>query len=253
MEKTKVVAIIQAHMSSSRLPGKIMKDLCGEPALYRMIERVRQAKNIDNVVVATSTLACDDVIIEACEKWGVDTFRGSDHDVLERYWGATQAYPAGTYVRLTSDTPLMDPAYLDKRIQYFWDNDYRYVTGDERQLEGTMHCEVFTYELMKETHDNATEGYEHEHVTPYMYTRQDSWHAMTSKYVGIQYRLDLDTPEDYEVIKAVYEALYQPGNQFNTKQIVEFLDAHPEISAINSEIVQKPYTYCSYDSFEDKE
>ena len=250
MEKTKVVAIIQAHMSSSRLPNKIMLDLCGMPALYRMIERIRQAKNIDQIVVATSTMACDDVLIDACKEWGVDTFRGSDHDVLERYWGATQAYPAGTYIRLTADEPLMDPAYLDKKIQFFWDNDYRYVTGNEQELAGTMHCEVFTAELMQETYENATEGYEHEHVTPYMYTRQDSWFAVPSRYDGLNYRLELDTPEDYEVLKAVYEALYQPGNRFNTKQIVEFLEAHPEIASINSEIVQKHFTECSYDSFE---
>lgn len=251
MEKTKIVAIIQAHMSSSRLPGKIMKDLCGEPALYRMIERMRQCKNLDEIVVAVSTKACDDVIVEACKEWGVPTFRGSDNDVLERFWGAAQAYPAGTYMRFTSDCPLTDPAIVDNGIQYFWDNEYRYVSSDQK-LPGGMGCfEIFTAELLKETAENSTENYEHEHVTPYMYTKQDSCGKAPTPRERAHYRVALDTPQDYEVIKAVYEALYQPGNRFDMHDVADFLDAHPEIVAINSEVVQKQFNQCSYDSIED--
>jgi len=238
MEKTKVVAIIQAHMSSSRLPGKVMKDLVGEPALYRMIERVRHCKNIDEIVVATSTMDCDDVIIESCEKWGVSTFRGSNNDVLSRYWGAAQAYPAGTYMRLTSDCPLIDPDNLDEEIQFFWDHDYRYV-GTDGKLPGGIGGEVFTAELLQESYEKATEGYEHEHVTPYMYWKQDSVGRVPSKRDGSMYRITLDTPEDYEVIKLVYEALYQPGNKFTLTEIEDYLAEHPEILAINSMIRQK--------------
>lgn len=238
MKKTRVVAIIQAHMSSTRLPGKVMKDLCGMPALYRMIERVRHSKNIDEIVIATSTMDCDDVIIDACKEWGVSTFRGSNDDVLSRYWGAAQAYPAGTYMRLTSDCPLIDPDNLDDQIQYFWDNDYRYVHGDGK-LPGGIGGEVFTAELLQEAAENATEGYEHEHVTPYMYWKQDSIGKVPTKRVGSQYRITLDTPEDYAVIKNVYEALYQPGNHFTLDEILDYLEAHPEVCEINSMIVQK--------------
>lgn len=247
MEKTKVIAIIQAHMSSSRLPGKVMLDLCGMPALYRMVERVRQCKNIDQIVMATSTMECDDIIIEACREWGVSTYRGSNNDVLARYWGAVQAYPAGTYLRLTSDCPLIDPTNLDAMVQYFWDHDYRYVRCDGKEVSGCMDGEVFTAELMKENFENATEGYEHEHVTPYMYTRQPSVGRMPSRIDGSAYRLDLDTPEDYAVIKAVYNALYQPGNRFTVDQVVAYLDAHPEVHQLNSKVVQKHYTECSYE------
>lgn len=238
MEKKKIVAIIQAHMSSSRLPGKVMKDLCGEPALYRMIERVRHSKLIDEIVIATSTLPCDDILIENCQKWGVATFRGSDSDVLSRYWGAAQAYPAEIYMRLTSDCPLIDPDQLDDTIRYFLDNGYRYVHGDGKQ-PGGIGGEVFTAELMKEAAEKSTEGYEHEHVTPYMYWKQDSVGEVPTKRNGSMYRITLDTPEDYEVIRLVYEALYQPGNHFTLDDILDFLDAHPEVAAINSMIVQK--------------
>lgn len=240
MEKKnqKIVAIIQAHMSSTRLPGKVLKDLCGAPALYRMIERVRHAELLDDIVIATSTLPCDDIIIECCESWGVNTFRGSDSDVLSRYWGAAQAYPADIYVRLTSDCPLIDPGQLDESIQYFLDHGYRYVHGDGK-LPGGIGGEVFTAELLKEAFENSTEGYEHEHVTPYMYWKQDSIGECPSKEDGSMYRITLDTPEDYEVIRLVYEALYEEGNHFTLDDILTYLKAHPEVVAINAMIVQK--------------
>ena len=237
MKDKKVVGIIQAHMSSSRLPGKVMKDLVGEPALYRMIERLRHCKLLDEIVIATSTKDCDDVIIEACEKWGVATFRGSDSDVLARYWGAAQAYPADVYVRMTSDCPLIDPDQIDEIIQFYLDHDYRYVasTGTPGGIGG----EVFSAELLQEAFEKSTEGYEHEHVTPYMYWKQDSLYRVPHKEDLSHIRITLDTPEDYEVIRLVYEALYQPGNEFTLDEIVDYLKAHPEILAINSMIRQK--------------
>ena len=244
MQANTITAIIQAHMSSTRLPGKIMKDLCGEPALYRMLERVRQSKLLTDIVIATSDKPCDDIIIEACEKWGVHTFRGSDSDVLSRYWGAAQAYPSDAYMRLTSDCPLIDPLTIDTEIQYFLDHDYRYVSSNaggkiKPTLPGGIGGEVFTAELMKEAAEKATEGYEHEHVTPYMYWKQDSLGAIPYKEDASMYRITLDTPEDYEVIKRVYEALYTPGNTFTLEDILNYLKAHPEVVAINAMIVQK--------------
>ena len=251
MEKGKVVAIIQAHMSSSRLPGKVMLDLCGEPALFRMIERVRHCKNIDEIVVATSLLDCDDVLIEACEKWGVSTFRGSNNDVLARFYGTTQAYPASAYVRLTSDCPAIDPQGMDEMIQYYWDHDYRYVSMEvETHVSGCWSYEIFEADLMKETYENATEGYEREHVTPYMYTRQASIGRMPCAFDGHNYRLDLDTPEDYAVLKSIFETLYRPDYCFTTLDIVKYLDSNPDVFAINTNVVAKHYTQCSYDNFD---
>lgn len=242
MRKT-VIAIIQAHMSSTRLPGKIMKDLCGAPALYRMIERIRQSRLLDDIVIATSVLPCDDEIVEACEKWGVHYFRGSDSDVLSRYWGAAQQYPADVYVRLTSDCPLMTPRELDSNICYFLLHDYRYISGhkdgDPQTYPLGIGSEVFSAELLKEAAEQSTEGYEHEHVTPYMYWKQDSVGSNPYKEDLSMYRITLDTPEDYAVIRAVYAALYQPGNSFTLGDIAAFLRAHPEIASINSHVIQK--------------
>ncbi len=244
MKQNKMVAIIQAHMSSSRLPGKIMRDLCGAPALYRVVERVRQCKLVDEIVVATSTMDCDDEIEKACQKWNVKTFRGSDNDVLARYWGAAQAYPAENYIRLTSDCPLIDAGILTQVIQFFLANDYAYVTAAEggkgvRYLANGMDCEIFTAELLREAYENATEGYEREHVTPYMYYTNKSVGYFPYTRDESKYRLTLDTPEDYALIKHVYEALYQPGNTFTLDEIIAYLDQHPEVLKINAEIQQK--------------
>ncbi len=250
----KVVAIIQAHMSSSRLPGKVMLDLCGEPVLYRMIERLRLCKNLDRIVVATSKMECDDVLIEACEKWGVSTFRGSNNDVLNRFWGTTQAYPAEAYVRLTSDCPAIDPFALDELIQFFWDNTSRYVAVEPKtHIGGCLSFEMFTAELMKENYENATEGYEHEHVTPYMYTKQPSVLRKSYRYNGENYGVSLDTPEDYEIITSIFKALYDPKKPFTTDDVIDYLDRHPEIKELNQDVVRKHFTECSYDSFDDKE
>ncbi len=238
MENQKIVAIIQAHMSSTRLPGKIMKDLCGAPALYRMLERVRQSECLSDIVVATSDLPCDDEIEQACREWGVKTYRGSDSDVLARYWGAAQENPADIYVRLTSDSPLFDARQLDRGIAYFLENNYRYVSTDGRLPLG-MGYEIFTAELMKEAALNSTEGFEHEHVTPYMYWKQSSVGHTPSERDGSMYRITLDTPEDYEVITRVYEALYTPGNTFALAEIEDYLAANPQVASINAKIIQK--------------
>jgi len=244
MKQGKVTAIIQAHMSSTRLPGKILKDLHGEPALYRMIERVRHSKLIDEIIIATSLMDCDDVIITACEKWGVKTFRGSNDDVLARYWGAAQAYPSDYYVRMTSDCPLIDPGIVDRIIQFFFDNNYNYVSYSldpdaHFNLCDGMGGEVFTAALLDEAYHNATLPYEHEHVTPYMYYTNTSKGQFPYERDESSYRLSLDTPEDYKLICTVYDALYQPGNTFTLDEIIEYLDAHPDVYAINAEIKNK--------------
>ena len=244
--KKKVIAIIQAHMSSTRLPGKILKPLCGEPALYRMIERVRQSKLLDDIVIATSTLSCDDIIVKKCNEWGVCTFRGSDTDVLSRYWGAAQEYPADVYVRITSDCPCFDPHWADNTIQYFLDNKYRYVSNAVNDMKPTIPMgfglEVFEVSLLDEAYHNATEHFEHEHVTPYMYWKQSSLGALPYIEDAHHFRVTLDTQEDYEAITAIYNALYTSENTFTVEDVIDYLKKHPEIVAINANVYQKKAT-----------
>ena len=238
MKSKKITAIIQAHMSSERLPQKIMLDLEGEPVLFRMLERVKHSKLIDTIVVATSDLSCDDIVASSCKIWGVEVSRGSDSDVLSRYWKAAQEYPSDVYMRLTSDSPLIDPDYLDMCIDFYLAHSYRYVAGDGKNPIG-IGCELFTAELLKEAAEKSTEPFEHEHVTPYMYWKQDSIGRVPSLRDATGIRITLDTKEDYEVIKTIYHELYQPGNRFTMNEILDYLEAHPEVAAINAAVEQK--------------
>ncbi len=242
MKSKRIVAIIQAHMSSSRLPGKILLDMAGAPILYRVVECARSCTLIDEVVVATSTLPCDDIICEKCAAWGVPTVRGSDSDVLSRYEVAVNAFPADVYVRLTSDDPLLCAALMDDALSFFLSHDYRYVAIDNDTIPLGLGCEIFSAELFREAVANSTEAYEHEHVTPYMYTRQPSMYRLSGGGIGSQYRLTVDTPEDYEVLKAVFAALYAPNKPFVLQEVADWLQAHPEIAAINRNIRQKHFT-----------
>ena len=236
----KIVVIIQAHMSSTRLPGKVLKPLAAKPALYRMIERVRQSSRIARIVIATSTMACDDVLEQYCREWGVDCYRGSDDDVLMRLVGAAEAFPADVYGRLTSDCPLICPKEIDIIIDAFFESGVRYCTHHpERHVNGT-NIEIFTRELLFEAAEKSTERYEHEHVTPYMYWKQDSVHFCEQNIDTKKYRLTLDTPEDYALLCAVYGALYNEGNTFTLQSITDFLDAHPFINNINCHLCDKP-------------
>ena len=189
-------------------------------------------------VIATSDLSCDDIIVEKCKEWGTHYYRGSDSDVLSRYWGAAQEFPSDVYFRITSDNPLNDPEFLDAMLEYFEKEKCRYLGGNGKNPLG-IGGEVFTAELLEEAYNNSTEDYEHEHVTPYMYWKQDSIARFPYEPDHSKYRLTMDTPEDYELIKNVYAALYNDDNSFTLKEIIEFLDKHPEITAINGSIQQK--------------
>ena len=142
-------------------------------------------------------------------------------------------------MRVTSDNPLVDPGFVDDTIQYLIDNEYRYV-GSDTDVPNGIDCEVFTAELLKEAAECSTESYEHEHVTPYMYWRQESVGRKSLGEDCSQFRFTLDTQEDYEAICNIYEALYETGNSFTKEDIFQYLRQNPSVVALNSMIVQKP-------------
>ena len=236
MEKIKV--LMQAHMSSTRLPNKILLDIHGKPDLLWNIERCSKAKHVDEVIVATSDLVCDDIIEEKCKEWGVKCFRGSDSDVLARFYGAALESPAEAYFRTCSDMPLNDPDFIDGMIQFFVEQKVRYVGGNGKNPLG-VGGEVFTFELLKEAAEKATDPFEHEHVTPYMYRKQDSIARYPYEPDYSFLRLTLDTPADYEVICRLYDALYSPKKDFSLNEAIQYLLKHPEVAAINSNVQQK--------------
>jgi spore coat polysaccharide biosynthesis protein SpsF (cytidylyltransferase family) len=203
----RTVAIIQARMGSTRLPGKVLADLAGKPLLGRVIERVRRARTIDQVVVATSDRPADDRVAGYCSSLGVGCFRGSEEDVLDRYYQAARLWPAGAYARITADCPLLDPGVIDRVVTAFAQNDCDYAANFlRRTFPAGVDLEVFTFATLERTWREASEPAEREHVTPYM--RQGN----RFRLLGVENETDLsgnhhwcvDHPADLDFVRAVY-------------------------------------------------
>lgn len=243
----KIVAIIQARMGSTRLPGKVMKQLGDRTVLAHVIFRVRACPLVDEVVVATTTSSTDDVIVAEAEKWGTKWFRGSEEDVLARYYWAVKAYNADLVVRVTSDCPLFDPEVLSQMLEYFatelpqgLEMDYLSNTLNRSYPRG-LDAEIFTFETLEKVFNKARLPYEREHVTPYIYEHpeQFSLHNQTWDEDLSAYRWTLDTPEDWQLISAIYSALYEEGKIFTTEQVLTLLEERPELELINWQVKQK--------------
>lgn len=234
---------MQARMGSTRLPGKVMKLLSGKPVLLHDIMRCRAAKNIDEVIIATSTNPEDDMIEKACTEWGVRYSRGSVDDVLSRYFNAAKQFGSEVVVRVTSDCPLIDPSIIDLTIEAL--GSYDYVTNVfDRNFPRGMDTEVFTFASLEKAHREATKIFDREHVTPYirdhsgtLFTTKNV--AMPSEYHFPQFRLTLDTPEDYKLFTAIYDVFYKEGGLIDVPQVLKWLTEHPEVSALNASVQQK--------------
>lgn len=240
----KTIAIIQARMGSTRLPGKVMKDLLGKTVLAHDIERVKQAKTIDDIVVATTVADIDDCIAEEALRCGAKIFRGSEEDVLSRYYFAATENEADIIVRITSDCPLIDPKIVDDIVAFFKQNEYDIVTNagndlSQRTYPRGLDTEVFSYETLQETHNNAKENYQREHVTPYIYENAKRIYYYKNNVDYSHYRWTLDTEEDWQLIKKLYEHLYHGKHDFYMSDILMVMKQNPELFKINKDVKQK--------------
>ena len=170
----KIGAIIQARMGSTRLSGKVMKELEGKTVLEHVIERVKQSKMIEEIIIATTVHGRDDVIESEALRCGVKAFRGSEDDVLSRYYYAAKENEIDVIVRITSDCPLIDWKIIDKVISKFMENEYDIVTNaglelEQRTFPRGLDLEVFSFSVLSNAFNNATEKYQREHVSPYIY------------------------------------------------------------------------------------
>ena len=211
-------------MTSSRLPGKVMAPVLGEPMIGRQVERLRRARRIDALVVATSAEASDDPLAAYCEDLGLPVFRGPLDDVLERFRGAAALLPgAEAIVRLTADCPLADPDLIDQVIEHHHavDADYTSNTLGTRTYPHGLDAEVIRTPVLFEAAERSVDTYEREHVTPYIYrrpeiyklagvARHDSWAAL---------RWTVDLPEDLAFVRNVYAKLYPFDPAFTSEQV----------------------------------
>lgn len=241
----KTLIIVQARMTSTRLPGKVLLPLAGEPMLTRLIERLRRVRRADGIVVATTTNATDDPIAALCAQLGVPCHRGSEHDVLSRYADAARVHGADVVVRITSDCPLIDPALIDQTIAAFDEGGSDYVSN---MLPPTwpygMAVEVFSAAALAQAHAEATQAAEREHVTPFLY-----WHPERYRLRNVaspvdlsQHRWTVDTPEDFELVGRLFDHLMPNHPHFTQADVLALLDQHPDWIAINQHIQQKPAT-----------
>lgn len=237
----RIVAIVQARMGSTRLPGKVLKEVNDKPLLAYQIERMKKAYLIDELVIATTPNGNEE-IIDLCNKLSVDYFIGSEQDVLERYYEAAIKFSADIVVRITSDCPLIDPKIIDSVIQMYLDGEHDYVSNTQlRTFPRGMDTEVFSMKILEEAFINASLDYEREHVTPYFYlnpTKFNIGHYVSDEDHS-QLRLTVDTEEDFELISILIDDLYSVNPNFDLSTILEKLIKEPELIKINAHIEQK--------------
>ncbi|MBV1820136.1 cytidylyltransferase domain-containing protein [Clostridium cochlearium] len=241
----KIVCIVQARVGSTRLPGKVLKKICGKTVLEHDIDRLRRIKNIDEIIIATTTLERDNAITKECEKLGVKCFRGSEEDVLSRYYCAAKENNADVVVRVTSDCPLIDPEVSENIIQFYLDNKdkYDYVSNTiERTYPRGLDTEVFSFRVLEKAFKESKLQRDREHVTPYIWDNSNIFKLYCYKN-NVDYselRWTLDTKEDFKLINKIYKYMYTyKCNCFCMKDILNLYDKYPMLVKINRGVEQK--------------
>ncbi len=232
----KILCIVQARMSSTRLPGKVLREINGVSLLQYEINRLRLAENIDQIVVATSVVPESDGIAKLCERIGMECFRGSETDVLNRYYECTEKYPDyDTIVRITGDCPLIDPKVIDEVINLYDTGHYDYVSNVlEETFPDGMDVEVFSRQTLEESEREAQKKSEREHVTLYMRSQKKFKKGnLSASQDYSSYRLTVDNLGDFEVVKFLIENCHADATYLD---YIRLLDEHPEIKKLNVNI-----------------
>ena len=240
----KTVAIVQARMSSSRLPGKIMRPVVGKPLLELLVERLKRARRVDEVVIATTTNDGDDQVESLTQRLGIGCFRGSEHDVLDRVLRAAHAAQADVIVEITGDCPLIDFQVIDNLVDVYQRNDYDYVANVlRRTYPRGLDTQVFATSVLEEVTCLTNDPVDHEHVSLYIYEHPERFKlhnvesGLPEEYWDL--RLTVDTADDFELVRRVYEELYPVNPAFTLKDIIELVQRQPELRDINQHITQK--------------
>jgi spore coat polysaccharide biosynthesis protein SpsF len=240
----KIGAIIQARMGSTRLSGKVMKKIKGKTVLHHVIDRIQQSKLLDESIVATTILERDDIIENEIKKCGVKCFRGSEEDVLSRYYYAAKENNVDIIIRITSDCPLIDPNVIDEIVEFYLNGNYDLVTNagsdlTQRTYPRGLDTEVFSFEVLENAFINGKESYHREHVTPFIYEYSNKIHNFQNIIDYSKYRWTLDTEEDFKLISEIYNRLYKGTHDFYLQDIIELFKQEPKLFTINAHIEQK--------------
>jgi spore coat polysaccharide biosynthesis protein SpsF len=230
-------------MSSTRLPGKVLLDLAGEPMLARVVERTRRSRTIDRVIVATTVESEDEPIVELCRSRGWTVSRGSRDDVLDRYYQAAVVDGADLIVRITSDCPLIDPGIIDTVVKRLDGTlDYASNINARRTFPRGLDVEVFTFAALSAAWREDHEATGREHVTPFLYRHPERFRIAlveSDRPETANHRWSVDTLEDYELLGRIY-AHFQHAD-FSWLDVLDLLDEHPDWVKINRHVAQKPH------------
>jgi len=250
MEKLNIVAIIQARMGSTRLPGKALMEICDKPLLWHIVRRVSYSKYISKMIIATSTNTKDDKIEKFANEYELNLFRGSEDDCLNRYYQTAKRYNADVVVRITADCPLICPEVIDKVISEYLKGDYDYVTNTLLYTyPDGCDVEVFSFKALEKAWQEAKDPIDREHVTPNL---RNSGKFKIKNVVNenpvnpAEYKWSVDRIEDLEFVKEVYQHLYKEDKAFSYKEIMNLLKRHPEIRKINSKAIMNEGYYRSF-------
>ena len=246
----RILAIIQARMASSRLPGKVLLDIAGQPMLVRVVERVRKAETVDEVVVATTDDSSDDLVEALCKARGYPCSRGSIHDVLDRYYQAARQFRGDVIVRITADCPLIDPGVIDKVVSAFlgeelasgqplaWDfAANRLPPPWKRTYPIGLDTEVCTFRALERAWREAGEPHQREHVMPYLYEQEGRFRVLVVDHdpdYGAM-RWTVDTAEDLELVRQIY-TYFEGRDNFTWHAILDLIQHHPELAMINTDV-----------------
>ncbi|MDP2709090.1 MAG: glycosyltransferase family protein [bacterium] len=239
-ENMKVGIIIQARMSSTRLPGKVLMRLAGKEVLWHVVERCRKSLMAREVIVATSTDSSDDLIYNYCRVNRIEVFRGDLNNVLSRYYECAKNYKLDIVVRVTADCPLIEPLVIDETIKIFKLSGRDYVSNAlERIFPRGLDCEVFSFLALEEAALNASDDKDKEHVTPYIINHKSILAYKVKKEYQGNFRLTLDTDKDYKLLSLIYNKFYRPGEIIDVREVIAYLENNPIVAEINSGVRQK--------------
>lgn len=262
--KPRCVAIIQGRMSASRLPGKVLQDICGQPMLARVVERTRRAVTVDAITIATTSDPADDPVAEFCRDRGYPCFRGSQYDVLDRYYQAAQIAQANIIVRITADCPVIDPQLIDQAVGAFIDTHADFAANRlpppwHRTYPIGLDVEVCAFPSLERVWKEAAQPHQREHVMPYFYEGIPADATVTTEPVTVyqsprgfqvvylnhtqdygSLRWTVDTPEDLELLRHVYQR-FECRDDFSWLDVLELFQREPQLAQINAAVHHKAY------------
>ena len=231
-----IAVIIQARMNSNRLPGKVMMKIKNKPLLHYVLNQIRYSNLVEKIIVATTDLTDDDIIEEFVLKEGIDCYRGSSKDVLDRYYQCAKEFKIETIVRISADCPLIEPNIIDVVIRKFLDGKYDYVTNSlTRTFPYGMDVEIFSFKTLENAWKNAKLPSEREHVTPYIYNHLKEFKKfnVTNSENFSNLRIVVDRENDFQLIKKILSKIEK--QPILLKDILELFKKEPDIFLINKD------------------